>query len=218
MGMPVKTTYRILDNKVLPDEINEFHDNKKTKIRFRKTKGKGSGGFPMNRKPRFVSDGLPIFGKVEPRFINSAVRVGFRSIETSKIRKLDSQVTSEEWKKPSFISSKFAEEWENSKIQSGGFPKKGKSRNQDSIWQASEKQKTKKPRFVISGRLLKNENPKIRSGGFLKNENLKIKIRGLLKNENPKIRSAGFCVEKPRFVRWASDLWEKGTKIHKYDN
>ncbi|CAB4381038.1 unnamed protein product [Rhizophagus irregularis] len=104
---------------------------------------------------------------------------------------LDSRVTSEEWKKPSFISSKFAEEWENSKIQSGGFPKKEKSRNQDSIWQASEEWKTKKPRFVISGRLLKNENPKIRSGGFLKNENPKIKIRRLLKNENPKIHKFG---------------------------
>ncbi|CAB4484267.1 unnamed protein product [Rhizophagus irregularis] len=139
-----------------------------------KEKNESSGGFPTNRKPRFVSDGLPIFGKVEPRFINSAVRVGFRSIETSKIRLT--------------LRCSKAEEWENSKIQSGGFPKKGKSRNQDSIWQASEEQKTKKPRFVISGRLLKNENPKIRSGGFLKNENPKIKIRGLLKNENPKIR------------------------------
>ncbi|GBC11406.2 hypothetical protein RIR_jg34273.t1 [Rhizophagus irregularis DAOM 181602=DAOM 197198] len=39
--------------------------------------------------------------------------------------------------------------------------------------------KTKKPRFVKSGRLPKNENPKIRSGGLLKNENPKIKIRAI---------------------------------------
>ncbi|UZO23089.1 uncharacterized protein OCT59_015433 [Rhizophagus irregularis] len=75
-----------------------------------------------------------------------------------------------------------SEEWENSK---------------DSIGWASEERKTKKPRFVRSGGLSKNENPKIRSGGLPKNENLKIRSGGLLKNENPKIRL------------WTSEIREK---------
>ncbi|CAB4381037.1 unnamed protein product [Rhizophagus irregularis] len=77
--MPVKTMYRTLDNKVLLDEINEFRDNKETKICFRKTKKMVQIDFRRienqdsrkTKKPRFVSDGLPIFGKVEPRFISS---------------------------------------------------------------------------------------------------------------------------------------------------
>ncbi|GET58212.1 hypothetical protein GLOIN_2v1779851 [Rhizophagus irregularis DAOM 181602=DAOM 197198] len=61
----------------------------------------------------------------------------------------------------------------------------------------------KKPRFVSSGRLLENENPKIKicSGGLLKNENQRFgwasekqkpkgkdSCGGLPKNENPKIK------------------------------
>ncbi|CAB5375454.1 unnamed protein product [Rhizophagus irregularis] len=127
---------------------------------------------------------------------------------------------------------------ENSKIRSGGLLKKRKPRNQDSIWRASEERKTKKPRFVRSGGLLKNENLKIRSGGLPKNENQKIKIRsgGLLCGKT-KIRSGGVGFrpsgkEEPRFVRsgglltfgkretkirfgLASDFWKSGTKIHK---
>ncbi|CAB5382712.1 unnamed protein product [Rhizophagus irregularis] len=86
-----------------------------------------------------------------------------------------------------------SEEWENSKIRSGGLPCSEEWENsKDSIWWASEERKTKKPRFVRSGGLPKNENPKIRSGGLPKNENPKIKIRkfsGLSKNNG-----------KPRFV------------------
>ncbi|GBC47889.2 hypothetical protein GLOIN_2v1773140 [Rhizophagus irregularis DAOM 181602=DAOM 197198] len=44
------------------------------------------------------------------------------------------------------------------------------------IWRASEEWKTKKPRFVRSGGLPKNKNPKIRSGGLPKNENPKIPL------------------------------------------
>ncbi|GET51524.1 hypothetical protein GLOIN_2v1779851 [Rhizophagus irregularis DAOM 181602=DAOM 197198] len=89
-----------------------------------------------------------------------------------------------------------------------GLLKKGKSRNQDSIWRASEERKTKKPRFVRSGGLPKNENPKIRSGGLPKNENQKIKIR-----------SGGLLCGKTK-IRFglASDLWKSGTKIRKYES
>ncbi|CAB4434005.1 unnamed protein product [Rhizophagus irregularis] len=52
------------------------------------------------------------------------------------------------------------------------------------IWRASEERKTKKPRFVRSGGIPKNENPKIkiRSGGLPKNG----------KRRTFKIRSGGF--------------------------
>ncbi|UZO24508.1 uncharacterized protein OCT59_016805 [Rhizophagus irregularis] len=99
-----------------------------------------------------------------------------------------------------------SKERENSKIRSGGLLCSEEWENsKDSIWWASEERKTKKPRFVRSGGLLKNENLKIRSGGLLKNENPKIKIHkdscgGLPTNENPKIkiRSGGFRLSKER--------------------
>ncbi|GET60890.1 hypothetical protein GLOIN_2v1779851 [Rhizophagus irregularis DAOM 181602=DAOM 197198] len=70
-----------------------------------------------------------------------------------------------------------SEELENSKIRSGRLPCSEEWENsKDSIWWASEERKTKKPRFVRSGGLPKNENPKIRSGGLPMNENPKIKI------------------------------------------
>ncbi|UZO04554.1 uncharacterized protein OCT59_024931 [Rhizophagus irregularis] len=42
--------------------------------------------------------------------------------------------------------------------------------SKDSIWWASEERKTKKPRFVRSGGLPKNENPKIRKFGWASEE------------------------------------------------
>ncbi|GET59668.1 hypothetical protein GLOIN_2v1779851 [Rhizophagus irregularis DAOM 181602=DAOM 197198] len=131
-------------------------------------------------------------------------RVGFRSTETPKIR-LAIRVTSEEWKnqvsfsvsgrlpsseerkKPRFVSSGGLSKNENPKIKirSGGLPK-------------NENPKVK----ISSGGLPKNENPKIKihkCGGLPKNENPKIKIHsgGLLKNENPKV--------KIRKFGWASE-------------
>ncbi|CAB5371180.1 unnamed protein product [Rhizophagus irregularis] len=150
------------------------------------------------------------------------VRVGFRRTENPKIRKFG---RASEERKPKDSRSdglSCSEERENSKIRSGGLPKKGKPRNQDSIWRAFEKRKTKKPRFVRSGRLPKNENPKIRSGGLLKNDNPKIRSGGLPKNENPKIKirlgGVGFRPsgkEEPRFVRSGGLLTfgKRGTKI-----
>ncbi|GET50297.1 hypothetical protein RIR_jg32906.t1 [Rhizophagus irregularis DAOM 181602=DAOM 197198] len=92
--------------------------------------------------------------------------------------------------------------------RSGGLPcSEEREISKDSIWWASEERKTKKPRFVRSGGLPKNENPKIRSGGLPKNENPKIKIRsgGLLCGKT-KIRSGGVGFrpsgkEEPRFDR-----------------
>ncbi|GET61137.1 hypothetical protein RIR_jg21983.t3 [Rhizophagus irregularis DAOM 181602=DAOM 197198] len=98
--------------------------------------------------------------------------------------------------------------------RSGGLPKFGRSgglpcseeweNSKDSIGWASKERKTKKPRFVSLGGLLKNENPKIHSfvsfrgsgkgelrfGWLLKprfvqrrTEKTKIRFGGLLKNE-----------------------------------
>ncbi|CAB4446676.1 unnamed protein product [Rhizophagus irregularis] len=67
----------------------------------------------------------------------------------------------------------------------------------------SEERKTKKPRFVRSGGLSKNENPKIRSDGLPKNENPKIKIRRCLpKNGKNQDSFSGLPKNngKPRFV------------------
>ncbi|CAB5197434.1 unnamed protein product [Rhizophagus irregularis] len=80
---------------------------------------------------------------------------------------------------------------------------------QDSIWWASKEWKTKKPRFVRSGGLPKNENPKIRSGGLPKNENPKIKIRSggfCLSKEWKKLKIRGLSKNngKPRFVSLVS--------------
>ncbi|CAB5203806.1 unnamed protein product [Rhizophagus irregularis] len=161
---------------------------------------------------------------------------------------------SEERKTQRFVSSGGLPKNENPKIHDRvGFrvPKNGKiprfdlvgfrrKENQETkirkIWRASEERKTKKLRFVRSGGLLKNENPKIRSGGLPKNENPKIRLGGLLKNENPKIkiRSGGLLCgktkirsggvgfrpsgkEEPRFVRSGGLLTfgKRGTKIRK---
>ncbi|EXX52291.1 hypothetical protein RirG_254290 [Rhizophagus irregularis DAOM 197198w] len=97
----------------------------------------------------------------------SAVQMGFRSIETPKIRKYEFfgmwpfGWASEVWKNQ--VSIGCSEERENSKIRSGGYPYSEELENfKDLIWWASEERKTKKPKFVRSGELLKNENPKIR--------------------------------------------------------
>ncbi|CAB4441984.1 unnamed protein product [Rhizophagus irregularis] len=137
-----------------------------------------------------LSGGLPKYRNSKDSFgrSGSAVRVGFRSIETPKIR-LAVRVGFRSMEKPSFDqmfrrTGKFQDSFGCASV----FRRTGKF--QDSIWWASKERKTKKPRFVRSGGLPKNENPKIRSGGLPKNENPKIKIRsgGLPKNENPKIK------------------------------
>ncbi|CAB4391381.1 unnamed protein product [Rhizophagus irregularis] len=105
---------------------------------------------------------------------------------------------------------RYSEERENSKIRSGGLPCSEEQENsKDSIWWASEERKTKKPRFIRSGGLPKNENPKICLGGLLKNENPKIKIRkcGRLPiNKNSKIKIRfGFGWIGFDFGLWAFD-------------
>ncbi|CAB4434004.1 unnamed protein product [Rhizophagus irregularis] len=89
----------------------------------------------------------------------------------------------EVWKNQ--VSIGYFEERENSKIRSGGLLcSEERENSKDSIWWASEERKTKKPRFVRSGGIPKNENPKIkiRSGGLPKNG----------KRRTFKIRSGGF--------------------------
>ncbi|CAB5349419.1 unnamed protein product [Rhizophagus irregularis] len=90
---------------------------------------KSSGGLPKNGKPKDSfgraseernpkdsrSDGLPCSEEWENSKIRSAVRVGFRVPKNGK----------------------------SPKIRSGGLPKKGKPRNQDSIGWASEERKPK---------------------------------------------------------------------------
>ncbi|GET63865.1 hypothetical protein RIR_jg29739.t4 [Rhizophagus irregularis DAOM 181602=DAOM 197198] len=135
------------------------------------------------RRERIRLGGLPTNGK--PRFVS----FGWAS-EEGKPRNQDSIGCSEER--------------ENSKIHSGGLPcSEERENSKDSIWRASEERKIKKPRFVRSGGLPKNENPKIRSGGLPKNENQKIKIRlgGLL------------CGKTKIRFGLASDLQKSGTKI-----
>ncbi|CAB5358637.1 unnamed protein product [Rhizophagus irregularis] len=127
--------------------------------------------------------------------------MGFQSIETPKIH---SAVpvrpfgwASEVWKNQ--VSIGCFEERENSKIRSGGLPCSEEQENsKDSIWWASEERKTKKPRFIRSGGLPKNENPKICLGGLLKNENPKIKIckcGRLPINKNSKIKIRKFQLQ-----------------------
>ncbi|GET63863.1 hypothetical protein RIR_jg29739.t6 [Rhizophagus irregularis DAOM 181602=DAOM 197198] len=173
MGILVETTHRTLDNKV--------SGKRRERIRL--------GGLPTNGKPRFVS-------KFRVRLSGD-----FRKMKKTKFR---SDVP-KNGKIPRFIRVGFRvpKNGKIPKIRSGGLLKKGKSRNQDSIWRASEERKTKKPRFVRSGGLPKNENPKIRSGGLPKNENQKIKIRlgGLL------------CGKTKIRFGLASDLQKSGTKI-----
>ncbi|UZO13289.1 uncharacterized protein OCT59_004792 [Rhizophagus irregularis] len=114
----------------------------------------------------------------------------------------------------------------------GGLPcSEEREISKDSIWWASEERKTKKPRFVRSGGLPKNENPKIRSGGLPKNENPKIRKFGWASEERkPKDKDSfgrafvwknqdsigwsglptfGKRRTKIRKIGWASDLWEK---------
>ncbi|CAB5394333.1 unnamed protein product [Rhizophagus irregularis] len=146
---------------------------------------------------------------------------------------------SEERKTQRFVSSGGLPKNENPKIHDRvGFrvPKNGKiprfdlvgfrrKENQETkirkIWRASEERKTKKLRFVRSGGLLKNENPKIRSGGLPKNENPKIRLGGLLKNENPKIkiRSGGLLCGKTKIhkIGWSGlpTFGKRRTKIRK---
>ncbi|GET57927.1 hypothetical protein GLOIN_2v1779851 [Rhizophagus irregularis DAOM 181602=DAOM 197198] len=104
--------------------------------------------------------------------------------------------------------------------RSGGLPcSEEREISKDSIWWASEERKTKKPRFVRSGGLPKNENPKIRSGGLPKNENPKIRSGGLPKNENPKIkiRSGGLLCGKTKIrkIGWSGlpTFGKRRTKI-----
>ncbi|CAB4394247.1 unnamed protein product [Rhizophagus irregularis] len=106
--------------------------------------------------------------------------MGFQSIETPKIRKFGRSGGLPKYGKTKF--HKFGrsgglpkigcfEERENSKIRSGGLPCSEEQENsKDSIWWASEERKTKKPRFIRSGGLPKNENPKICKFGWASEE------------------------------------------------
>ncbi|GET61579.1 hypothetical protein GLOIN_2v1779851 [Rhizophagus irregularis DAOM 181602=DAOM 197198] len=144
------------------------------------------------------SGGLLKYRKSETPKIRLAVRVTSEIQKLQRFVSLAVRVTSEEWKKPSFISSELGSA---SRV---GFP-------------SSEKRK--KPRFVSSGGLLKNENPKIKicSGGLPKNENLKVKISsgGLPKNENPKVQVDFRRTEKGELLRFVqvdfclSKEWKK---------
>ncbi|CAB4391220.1 unnamed protein product [Rhizophagus irregularis] len=133
--------------------------------------------------------------------------MGFQSIETPKIRKFGRSGGFPKYGKTKFHKIRYSEERENSKIRSGGLPCSEEQENsKDSIWWASEERKTKKPRFVRSGGLPKNENPKICLGGLLKNENPKIKIRKLPINKNSKIKIRfGFGWIGFDFGLWAFD-------------
>ncbi|CAB5351851.1 unnamed protein product [Rhizophagus irregularis] len=139
-------------------------------LKYRKTKFCSAVrmGFQSIETPK-IHSAIPVgFRSMEkPSFISSAIRMGFRSIETPKIHSAV-RVDFRSMEKPSFDQI---------------FRRTGKF--QDSFG------KTKKPRFVRSGGLPKNENPKICLGGLLKNENPKIKIRkcGRLPiNKNSKIK------------------------------
>ncbi|PKY33787.1 hypothetical protein RhiirB3_452986 [Rhizophagus irregularis] len=126
------------------------------------------------------------------------------------------RVTSEEWKKPSFINSELGSggllknenpkvkihsgglpknENPKVKIRSGGLLKNGKRRTfkiRSGGFLSVSSEEWKKPRF-FSGLLKNNGKPRFVSSGRLsKNENPKIKICSgrLLKNENPKVRWA----------------------------
>ncbi|UZO11980.1 uncharacterized protein OCT59_003532 [Rhizophagus irregularis] len=219
MGILVETTHRTLDNKVSGKRRERVKRREKGKTKRKEEResewGRKKeyffkirlGGLPTNGKPRFVSFGWAS-EEGKPRnqdsiWWASEVRLSgdFRKMKKTKFR---SDVP-KNGKIPRFIRVGFRvpKNGKIPKIRSGGLLKKGKSRNQDSIWRASEERKTKKPRFVRSGGLPKNENPKIRSGGLPKNENQKIKIRlgGLL------------CGKTKIRFGLASDLQKSGTKI-----
>ncbi|PKC61398.1 hypothetical protein RhiirA1_466603 [Rhizophagus irregularis] len=128
------------------------------------------------------------------RFVSSAIQVGFRSTETLKIRSAV-QVTSEEWKKPSFISLE---------LGSGGLLK-------------NENPKVKIRKF---GWTSEERKPKD-SGGLSKNGKRRtFKIRKVwvdfrLSKEQKKLKIQSVSSEewkKPRF--WASEEQQK-IKIRK---
>ncbi|CAB4410333.1 unnamed protein product [Rhizophagus irregularis] len=213
--MPVETTHRTLDNKVLPDETSfviikklRFVSGKRRERG--KTKGKGirfgvsgglpnngktqrftfcvSGGLPKNGNPKIRSGGLP---KNENQKIRTFVRVGFRRTKTKRF------------------------------VLSFGW--------------ASEERKPKDSYF-LSGGLPKNENPKIRSGGLPKNEDSRSdRLPCSEEREIPRFDRVGFRPsgkEEPRFdrvgfrpsgkeePRFASGglptFGKRGTKIRKF--
>ncbi|GET64486.1 TRIO and F-actin-binding protein-like [Rhizophagus irregularis DAOM 181602=DAOM 197198] len=107
MGMPVETTHRTLDNKVLPDEMSfviikklRFVSGGLPKKENQETKIPSSGGLPKNENPKIPSSG------------------GLPKNENPKIRTTQRFVT----------SSGGLPKNENPKIpSSGGLPKNGKT-------------------------------------------------------------------------------------------
>ncbi|CAB4406093.1 unnamed protein product [Rhizophagus irregularis] len=168
----------------------------------------------------------------KPSFVNtkldSAVRVGFRSIEKpSFIRPFG--WASEVWKNQ--VSIGCSEERENSKIlrvrvdfrvpKNGKIPKIRfrKTENQETKIRSGGASEERKPKDSIEW-VSEKRKPKDKDscGGLPTNENPKIKIRkcgGLLTNENPKIkiRSGGFRLSKERkklkIQSVSSEEWKK---------
>ncbi|GET64485.1 hypothetical protein GLOIN_2v1775927 [Rhizophagus irregularis DAOM 181602=DAOM 197198] len=93
MGMPVETTHRTLDNKVLPDEMSfviikklRFVSGGLPKKENQETKIPSSGGLPKNENPKIPSSGgLPKNEnpkiRTTQRFL---VRVGFRRMKIQR--------------------------------------------------------------------------------------------------------------------------------------
>ncbi|UZO17222.1 uncharacterized protein OCT59_008583 [Rhizophagus irregularis] len=103
----------------------------------------------------------------KPSFANSAVRVGFRS---SAVR----------------VGFRVLKNGKIPKIRSGGLPKNGKPRNQDSFGWASEERKPKDS-FVCELPRIRKRRTKVRLASETKiqrrTEKTKIRFGGLLKNE-----------------------------------
>ncbi|CAB5349422.1 unnamed protein product [Rhizophagus irregularis] len=160
---------------------------------------KSSGGLPKNGKPKDSfgraseernpkdsrSDGLPCSEEWENSKIRSAVRVGFRVPKNGK----------------------------SPKIRSGGLPKKGKPRNQDSIGWASEERKPKDS----FGWASEERKPKDSFGWASEERKPKDKDsfgRAFVWKNQDSIGWSGLPTfgkrrTKIRKIGWASDLWEK---------
>ncbi|CAB4421330.1 unnamed protein product [Rhizophagus irregularis] len=219
--MPVETTHRTLDNKVLPDETS-FVIIKK--LRFVSGKRRERDSFPVSREGFRITE--------KPKDSRSVSRVGFRRTEESRfVTSSGGLPKNENPKIRTFVSSGGLPKNENPKIRFGWASEERKPK--DSYFRSGGLPKNETQRFVLSfGWASKKRNPKIRKFGWASEERRFTIGLGFRVPKNGKFQDSigwGFRPsgkEEPRFVRsgglptfgkrgtkirfgWASDLREK---------
>ncbi|CAB4434474.1 unnamed protein product [Rhizophagus irregularis] len=176
-------------------------EERKIKIRFR---------VPKNGKKRTKDRVVPKNGK-EPRFVR--LFGIFRRTKKPRFVWMDFGQTGE----PRFISSGGLQTNEGIKIRSGRFRTNGRTKIRKFGW-ASEERKPKDKDSI--GRLLKNENPKIKISSDLSEERKKTKDSCLPKNGKNQDSFSGLpSSEEQRKTKIRFGIFGKSrTKIRKYES